>query len=163
MNNNRMDALLNPSLEKHQDVGQPFSSTAHFILAWFGGGIASALFCCLSAQKMGLLKKKGFTLIFLLLLGSIVTIYLMALKAGVVTPPFAFDAQEMSKVIRTINQAFGVVVYGLFYLQFRRYLSAARLSGESTPSPWLPGIVCVLIGIWAVFAASYVFTLMSAS
>ena len=156
----RMDNLLNPSLVKNKEVGQPFSSTAHFLLGWFGGGIASALFCCLSAQKMGLFKAKRLELALLLLISFVGTTYFIAIYKSLIVAPFGIETDLILKNIRIINQLFGVSVYGLFFLLFKKYLSSARFNDEPSPSPWRPALACIGIGLLVIFALAFVLNLI---
>ena len=154
----RMDNLLNQSLVKNKEVGQPFSSTAHFMLGWFGGGIAAALFCCLSIKKMGLIKTKRFELALLLLISFVGTAYFIAIYKGLMVPPFGIESDLVIKNIRIINQLFGVTVYGVFFLFFKKYLSSARFNDAPVPSPWRPALACIGIGLATIFGLAFAFS-----
>ena len=160
MDKNNTDSLLKPSLSRNRKVGQPFSSISHFLLSWFGGGISAALFCILSARKMGLIKQKCIELIFLLVISLVATFYFFTIRLGIVMPPFGIDENVMSKVIKIVTQAFGVVIYGIFYLMFNKYLLSARMSNEPIPSPWLSAVICGGVGYALTWCAGFILFLL---
>lgn len=146
MSKKSMGALLSPSLKENTMVGQPYSSTAHFLISWFGGAIAASLLCLLSAKKMGILKANLLVIIGFILLSIAGTVLLVMLRLDIISVQFFSNSDELRSASKIINQLFGVTIYGLFYLFFQRYLKAARLSPGEAPSPWAPAAACIALG-----------------
>lgn len=145
-----IDHLLEPSLSPLQ--GQElYSLQASFMVAFFGGGLASVLFTSLNSRRLDRLSKD----LPLLLLGGAFFVALTVWTGTLTVPgaalPFEGDLQANSRLMRIVSRGLALVFFGLGFLAHRRFHSAAKLSGSAHAKPWKPALACVGVSIGASF------------
>src|SRR5689334_19432349 len=127
----------------------PFSTLAHYGVAFFGGPLAVLAFAGLSARRVGKLAALRIPL-GLLALGTLALMasvgYTVADSAsllGVIHEP---SLAQLSRFDRLL----GVVLFGVAHLLLRGAWPGPAV--DPPPSPWLPGGVCVAVGQLATLA-----------
>jgi hypothetical protein len=140
---NSLEALLRPSLT-NAPLQRPYSVRACYLVAFFGGALAIAIFGALTARRMGTLSKD------LWLFVATAVLYLVGLYwAADATihhqlPAWLTDLGKPTQTLRYAFRAFGLVIVGVFYWMRKDIWRAAELNGDA-PSPWQSGIVSVIV------------------
>lgn len=140
---NSLEALLQPTLGT-APARRPYSVRSCYLVAFFGGSLAIAIFGALTARRMGTLSKDGWLFVTTAVV-SLVGLYWAA--DATINHQLPAWLSEMDKPTRTLRyafRAFGLVVVGIFYLMRKDIWRAAELNGEA-PSPWKPALTSIVI------------------
>lgn len=143
--------LLEPSLSPLRQAPALYSLQANFMVAFFGGGLASVLFTGLNSRRLGRVSKD----LPLLVAGGVFFVVLTVWAGTLTVPgaslPFEGDLQANSRMMRIVNRGLALVFFGLTFLSHRRFHSAAKLSGAEHAKPWKPALACVGVSIVSSF------------
>jgi hypothetical protein len=139
-----LDQLLEPSLSDGTRATSIYSARAGFMVAFFGGGLASSIFGALNSRRLGRLGEDAwlYALGMLFFAGAAVAAG-YAVAAGVDFATLGEDARRQGSALRILSRALGLGFFGLVFLRHRRFYKATELAGEDAPSPWLPGLGCI--------------------
>ena len=141
---NDESGLLTPSLEG--GMRQIYSSSAMFGVAFFGGIFGVILFAALNSIKLKRLKTD---LVWLL----IAVVVAVVVYAGI----FQYStSEEIKSNFRVINRGGAFVLFGAFWLLYRKFYRALGTSGAKPLSPWGAAIGCVLAGIVITYVAVFI-------
>jgi len=146
MSNNNLENLLQPSLADTKSISKSYSSTAHFLVSWFGGPLGASLFSIINLRQMGLANKhiSACTVLFIVSLIAVAIPFLIIFELIKVPSFLIFD--DLKGTGKIAMRLFGVLTYGLFFLVFKRYYIASNQIDAETPSAWTTGSVCAVIG-----------------
>lgn len=137
--------LLKPSIGKMEIARAPYSVTTCFMVGFLGGFFAALAILLANSARLNRLNRDA------LVLGAATFVYLAV---------FAFLAwteqggsllaavKEMTgeRGLRYMIQVFGVILCGVGYLLHYKEQRSTDYMGLDRPSPWVMGIVCVVIG-----------------
>lgn len=136
------EELLKPELAEH-DQEPIYSVRAGFIVAFFGGPIATVLFSGLNSRKLGRLSRD-------LPIYLIVTLITFGILALALAQPELFGGDSTTKPsqnVRVVIRVLALAAFGVFYFLHRSHYRAQELLGNDPPSPWVAGIACALLAM----------------
>lgn len=143
----RIDRLLGPSLGRSAARSVTiYSLRACFFVGFFAGAPALLIFAGLNSRRLGRLKQDAwFYAAFAVALAALF-VWLGQLAATAPLPEWMEMLGEGPRAISNVNRLAAFVVLGALYALHRPYFRASAMSRDPHPSPWVPGIVCSLIG-----------------
>lgn len=150
-----LDTLLSPSLAASEPKGDTYSIFSHVLVAWFGGPLGIACYCALSARLMGELRIKWWVVVLIALTGCALFFLNLGIIRNLVVLPEQLGLGEPRAAANFLTRLGSLVLFGAFYLTFRRNFSTMRYRNTEAPSAWVPGLLCVLFGVAMNMAATH--------
>ncbi len=145
---NDHDDLLRPSLSgTNAQATAIYSATTGYVVAFLGGPVAAAIIALLNSWRLRRLSKD-----WPLALLAVAVLYAMLSweyqKGG-----NAWLTQYLgSSGPRVLQSAVSLLFFcGIYLLHYRSYRSMQVL-GLKAPSGWVPGIIAVVVGVFATYA-----------
>ena len=141
-----LESLLEPSLTPHHITRPMYSLNSHVLVAFFGGLMGLFLFSLYSIRHAGQLSRWWVLYVCLFLYTVSVQIYLGYGRAN------GFP-EWMPTNLLTVNRMhtiMSLLAMAILYFLQRHLFSVSMLKGES-PSPWIPGILCSVLGVVCFF------------
>ncbi|MGH1541088.1 MAG: hypothetical protein ACRBHB_11745 [Arenicella sp.] len=155
-----LETLLQPSLSQDAIIAKPYSVLSHVLVAWLGGPFAIAFFVALSLKKIGRLKQYLLLVMALLALAFAMTVMFVNVGLGEIQLPAYIDLGSAKTNGKTLSRLSALILFGIAYLSLHRYFCAADLKNTPAPSPWIPGVLCIVVGgLFALGAFSTVYEL----
>lgn len=153
MPNNTINDLLKPSLADTKSISKSYSVTAHMLVAWFGGPLGAALFSIINLQQMGIAKRHTKVCISLFCLSLLFSLLPVLIALEQIPLPEALVLGDIKGTSKIAIRLFGVLIYALFYICFKKYYIASNQIPSDPPSSWKAGIACALTGGLVTFAS----------
>jgi hypothetical protein len=140
------DDLLRPTLGSDQAAQPVYSPRASFIVAFFGGPVAAVLFSALNSLRLRRLPHDlpvyaAALVVFVAAVG-----WLLGTASGAALLGWMGAGEAERRGLRLTQRVFALALWGVFHARHRAFHRNAELMGVEAPSPWLPGIACVLAG-----------------
>jgi hypothetical protein len=137
--------LLTPSLGANAPSAAPYSTRSSFLVALFGGPLAILLYAALSSWRLRRpadipVYAAGLALTVALMYAALVDRHLLAGVAAILG----------KDTIRFLSSALSLGLCGVFYLLHKKQHRSAALFGTKPPSPWIPAIICMVLGYFGV-------------
>ncbi len=153
--NNSLEALLKPSLLPNSSSIPSYSVTSHFLMAFLGGPMSITAFSIYSTHRIGKLKSYLWLLIPLIFisLGIFFARLYQEIFGWPESMPFIIDDPSM---IDYLSRGLGLGIFGIIYFFQRRLFNVSSLISDDTPSPWIPGIVILILVTAVQFVAAFV-------
>lgn len=141
------DDLLRPSLDNPDTVQNAiYSTTAGYLTAFIGGPFAAITMAGLNSWRLRRLARDALPIISATALS--VTLYALFIR------PEWFGQVDFDVTMQNARlgaRVYALMLFGAFWLLHKRYYRAAGLMGLKSPSPWVGGVACVLVGTLATF------------
>lgn len=145
--------LLKPSLQVAGPAIAIYSIRASFFVAFFGGPLAIVLFTGLNSRRLGRLRKDGPWLA----LGGAIAIAAMLAQIILLDEARGADGGLVTtQNMRIASRGLAILLCGGYYLMHRAQHRSVHFLGLDAPQPWVPGILCTLLGVAISVAASAV-------
>ena len=144
-----LDSLLEPSLQ-----GPPpeplYSVRANFLVAFFGGVYAAALFGALNAQRMGRLARDVWIYALVATTWSAVGVWAGYAIMTETLPGWLSEVDvggRPGRTLRFAGRAVSLALFGSMYLRQRVCFKAQELAGVTPAGPWRAALVCSAVSI----------------
>ncbi len=141
------DDLLRPTLSDRQSTPAIYGSTGFFLSAFFGGPLGAAIYGGCNSHRLQRLPKDAPVL--LLIVAAAYFLPYVLYQQGWLQQLVAVAGGRAARNYEIILRALGLLSFGVIYLMHRDFFRASRVAGSAGLPGWLPGIVAVLLGIWA--------------
>lgn len=151
-----LEILLTPSLDKSFAHQPMYSITAHVMVAFFAGPLGLAVFYSWSLRKAGLLKRHWFLSTVMVVVSFAALIYMAwSLEFGL-PAALQIGSNDMQSVKYLVRIA-GLVMLAGLHTCYKSYFITSTFTHQQTPSPWIAGVVCLVIHIivFSVIAALF--------
>jgi len=140
--------LLEPSLVSPESGKAIYSPNACFMVAFFGGLFAITAFSAINSWRLGRVKRD---LKIYIVVVALVLIGMFLATQWLTTSGFvAGDQSALASYNRFAWRALALFAWFACYRMHREAHRASELTSDTAPSPWIPGIVCVVLGSLAL-------------
>jgi hypothetical protein len=137
-----LDSLLQPSLGGTS--AEPlYSVRAGFLVSFFGGVYAAALFGALNARRMGRLAEDGWICALAVVAWSAVIVWVGYGIATDSLPAWLSFVGRPARSVRYGGQLVALALFGALHLRRRTEIKAQQLAGVEPPNPWPIGLLAV--------------------
>lgn len=139
--------LLKPTLSEYRQVPALYGSTGFFLSSFFGGPVGAAFFGLCNSQRLNRLWK-DLPVIVAIAAAAFFVVFLLQ-SGGTMASIADLIGTSPRRTLEITLRALSLAAFGGIYLMHRKFFRAARVSGMTPLSSWVPGIAAVLLGFWA--------------
>jgi hypothetical protein len=152
--NPALEELLEPSLQEAESTEPIYSIFSNVMVAFFGGVYAILLYLIPTTRRLGERNREMTVIVILGLIWTAVLVWYGYHNALGFLPGFMDLFGKPSRTLRYAARFGGLLLYGLFFLHYKKYYKAMQMGGLKSPKPWGPAI--------ASLVASWVLSIMAA-
>ena len=144
-------SLLQPSIAPDFKVPKGYSSTALFMVAFFGGPLSIFMFSMLHSNLLGSIKKDW--LVPIPFLAGLILVTWSLENPAQVSDSFAEWSSAYKSLLPYIIKFYGLLYYSCYWF-FHRHIFKAMTAYQN---PWAAGITCFMIGSFFQVMLHYLF------
>ena len=135
------DELLQPTLADDEGVASLYSIRSVFLVAFFGGPIALAIFGFLNTRKLSRIGKD-----WPFYAGCVGVVAALS-YVGLMHPELlsaSGDPADARRNLRYLARASALALCGVLYMLHRQHYRAMSTMGVEHPSPWTAAIISII-------------------
>ena len=152
-------SLLEPTLEMAPPANPLYSIQSNFLVAFFGGVYAAAVFCGLNSRRSGRILRDVWILIIMAAAWSAILTWIGYASVTGSPPAWLGIAGTPGGTVRTLGRLVALLLFAVMYLRWRVIFKAQEIAGIDPPNPWPAGLGACVIAI----AASLLFVGLGAA
>ena len=141
-----LEDLLQLSLRRDERIRPVYSVRAGFLVAFFGGLVAAVGFSALNTVRAQRVAREAPLLGVLACAGVAYSIWAGYAAQTHTLPTFLTELGGEGQGVRLLGRAVALAGFGVIYLLQRDLHAAQELRGQDSPSAWVPGIICCIVG-----------------
>jgi len=149
-----LEHLLQPTLSIEKQRVPIFSVRTCFFTAFLGGPLAVTLLSSLNSNRLKRLKND---LIFYFIGISASWVYLfiiLDIPEGAKISEWISSQRRENMFYRYGSQGLGLIFWAVYYYLHKQYYKTMSLFDMEPPNPWMPAIICIVIGGFFQFMLS---------